>query len=221
MERIKIQTQLMLFQRRTFLFIIDTNKESLQLVGLNGYEFPIISVIIKAIRNFVKEYFKQEYDQLCVIFYNTKATKNKWNIPNINIVYYLGEAHDYLIEKISTIALYDSDSKKVSIEDVFKLAQVLRADEISPTQFLCIFLIQFTKDYKLHEDITSEFWNTVMNVIYISVNNVHCNKFECKEIDYTYKIHEKQLGYKYILCYEKTMRDLVDYDQKKVKKENL
>ena len=49
----------------------------MQLVGLNGYEFPIIEVIMKAIRNFVEGNFKPEFDELCIMLYNTKATKNK------------------------------------------------------------------------------------------------------------------------------------------------
>jgi len=49
----------------------------MNLIGLNGFEFPIIEVIINALRNFVEEYIDKDRDEICIILYNTKATKNE------------------------------------------------------------------------------------------------------------------------------------------------
>jgi len=107
------------------------------------------------------------------------------------VIYDLGRPNVLLLENISTMAKYDWDKESVKIEDVFKLVLFMRKDRIQTKQLLTVFLIQFVMDYKLAQEVTSEFWNTIMNVIYIATNNVHCKKFECIEIDYEMDIRDK------------------------------
>jgi len=76
MQKLKGRHQLTT-EKRTYIFLVDTSQKAMNLIGLNGFEFPIIEVIINALRNFVEEYIDKDRDEICIILYNTKATKNE------------------------------------------------------------------------------------------------------------------------------------------------